>query len=405
VAIDVRPTKDLEEFQQAFLGIGQYFGVEPNAERAERFTKNLPLERMLAALDGGRIVGGAGSFPFELAVPGGSVSCAGVTVVGVYPTHRRRGILRSMMRAQLDDVRERGEPIAALWASEESIYGRYGYGTASLTGEIALAREHNEYAHAFVPRGQVRFLTSDEALEQLPPVWDRAFERTPGMFRRARPWWEHRIVADPAERREGGGPKRFALLEVDGQAQGYAIYRHHFSFDEGSSTSRLVVNEAVAATPEATAELWRFLLDIDWTATLSADLLPIDHPLFFLLDEPRRMKFRVSDGLWVRLVDVGQALSSRSYADDGELVLDVLDSFCPWNEGRWKLAGGTCERTDDDADLRCDVSALGSVYLGGFTFGELARGLRVEELRDGGLERANAVFRRQGAGPWCPEIF
>jgi predicted acetyltransferase len=166
-----------------------------------------------------------------------------------------------------------------------------------------------------------------------------------------------------------------------------------------------VVNEAIASTPEATAELWRFLLDIDWTATLSAHLLPIDHPLFFLLEQPRRMKYRVGDGLWIRLVDVEQALSSRSYADDGELVVDVLDAFCPWNEGRWKLAGGTCSRTDDEADLRCDVSALGSVHLGGFTFGELARGLRVEELREGAVERADALFRRQGAGPWCPEIF
>ena len=403
--LDIRRTKDIDEFIQAFLAIGQYFGAEPNAERAERFTQNLPLERMHATFDDERIVGGAGAFPFELRVPGSSVACAGVTVVGVYPTHRRRGILRAMMRAQIDDVHERGEPIAALWASEESIYGRFGYGMASYTGEISLAREHNEFARPVEPRGQLRFLSPDEALEQLPPIWDRAFEQTPGMFRRQRPWWEHRIVADPPDRRDGGGPKRFALLEVDGTPDAYAIYRHHFSFGEGSSTSRLAVNEAIAATPNATAEIWRFLLDIDWTATLSADLLPIDHPLFFLLAKPRRMKYRVSDGIWVRLVDVGKALSARSYAGDGEVVFDVSDAFCPWNEGRWKLSGGACERTEDEPDLRCDVSALGSVYLGGFTFAELERGLRVEELRAGAVDRADTIFRRTAGAPWCPEIF
>jgi predicted acetyltransferase len=165
------------------------------------------------------------------------------------------------------------------------------------------------------------------------------------------------------------------------------------------------LNEAIAATPEALAGIWRFVLEIDWTATLTAQLLPIDHPLFFLLAEPRRMRFRVGDGIWVRLVDVGEALSSRSYAGEDEVVVDVLDSFGPWNEGRWKLVGGVCERTDDDADLRCDVSALGSVYLGGFTFGELRRARRVEELRPGGVDRADALFRRTGPGPWCPEIF
>ena len=360
---------------------------------------------MHAAFEDGRIVGAAGAFPFELAVPGGTLPCAGVTLVGVYPTHRRRGILRALMRAQLDDVHERGEPIAALWASEESIYGRYGYGNASYTGEISLASDRNAYARPLVPRGQVRLLTPNEALEQLPPLWDCALEETPGMFRRAASWWELRVVADPPERREGGGPKRFALLEIDGRAEAYAIYRHHFSFHEGSSSSRLHVVEAVAASPEGLAEIWRFLLDVDWTATISADLLPIDHPLFHLLAESRRMKYRVSDGLWIRLVDVGRALSSRTYAGDGAVVFEVVDAFCPWNEGRWRLSDGACERTEDDADLRCDVSALGSAYLGGFDFAELRRGLRVEELRAGGIDRADAIFRRNAPAPWCPEIF
>jgi len=379
---DVRPTENLEDFQRAFLAIGQYFGAEPTPERAEKFSQSLPFERMHAAWENGAIVGGAGVFPFELSVPGAVVRCAGVTVVGVYPTHRRRGVLREMMRAQLDDIHERGEPIAALWASEETIYGRFGYGMASYTGEIVLAREHSEFAHPFEPRGRLRLLESSEALELLPPIWERALQQTPGMFRRERPWWENRIVNDPPERREGGGPKRFALLELDGEPQAYAIYRHNMKWEEGSSAAQLGVIEAIGATPRGTAEIWRFLLA-----------------------KPRRMKYRVSDGIWVRLVDVGAALSARSYAGDDEVVFEVADAFAPWNEGRWKLSSGSCERTEDDADLRCDVTALGSVYLGGFTFAELHRGLRVEELREGAIDRADSIFRRTGVAPWCPEIF
>jgi predicted acetyltransferase len=138
VAWSVRPTKDLEEFKAAVGAISHYFGGGPDDERAERFGKVLPLERMHAAFDGDAVVGGAGAFPFELTVPGGVVRCGGVTVVGVLPTHRRRGVLTAMMRAQLEDIRDRGEPIAALWASEEVIYGRFGYGMASLAGEVAL---------------------------------------------------------------------------------------------------------------------------------------------------------------------------------------------------------------------------------------------------------------------------
>jgi predicted acetyltransferase len=158
-------------------------------------------------------------------------------------------------------------------------------------------------------------------------------------------------------------------------------------------------------TPPATAGIWRYLLDVDWLEHVQASLLPVDHSLFFLLAEPRRMGFRVGDAVWLRLVDVGAALSGRSYAEDATLVFELRDSFCPWNDGRWKLQGGAAERTTALAELALDVADLASVYLGGFTWAQLAAGGLVEELADGALERADALFRRLGPAPWCPEIF
>lgn len=359
---------------------------------------------MQAAFDGDRIVAGAGAFSLEMTVPGGPVPCAGVTVVGVDPTHRRRGILTQLMRTQVDDARERGEPIAALWSSEAPIYGRYGFGVASLSGEIDLPRERTAFATPLERRGEVRFVSVEEALERFPPVYHRVCAETPGMNRRPRAWWEARVLVDTELSRRGGGPARRVVLERDGEPAACAIYRHHTSFEHGSSTSSLNVLEAVGAGAQATAEIWRYLLDIDWIASIKAGLLPLDHPLFLLLAEPRRMRFTVGDALWVRLVDVGAALSRRGYAGDGDVVFEVSDPFAPWNEGRWRLAGGTAERTDAEPHLRLGVTELGSVYLGGFTFGRLARAGRIEELLPGAVERADALFRTDRL-PWCPEIF
>jgi predicted acetyltransferase len=401
MSFEVTPCADLDEFTEAVFAIGQYFSLDPTEERMERFSKNLPIERMHAARENGRIVGGAGAFPFEMTVPGGTVPTAGVTVVGTYPTHRRRGVLRAMMRAQLDDVHERGEPMALLWASEETIYGRFGYGMASLAGEMTLRREHAAFAAPLERTRTLRFVEVDEALQLFPRVWNQVRRGIPGMLARSRNWWELRILFDMPG---GEGPKRLVVLEADGRPEGYAIYRHKPKWEQGSSESELEIVEAIALDGEPTAELWRFLLDIDWAATINAHLLPIDHPLFFLLATPRRMRFRVGDGLWARLVDVGEALSARRYASDGAVIFDVVDTFCPWNEGRWRLANGRAKRTTAEAHLRCDVSALGSAYLGAFTFSELARGGRVEELRRGAAARADAMFAADRA-PWCPEIF
>lgn len=402
----VRPTTDLGEFKRAVGAIGHYFGGWPaDDEAAQRFSGNLPFERLHAAFDGEKIVGGAGAFPFELTIPGGTVRCGGVTVVGVLPTHRRRGVLTEMMRAQLQDIRDRGEPIAALWASEEVIYRRFGYGLASLAGEIDIASAYGGLREPRDARAIARLVPLAEVKQVVGAVYDRVRGATPGMFARTDTWWESRTLSDPPERRQGGGEKNALVVELDGEPAGYALYRVHSKFEHGAAAGHVEVIEALGDGPTATRELWRVLLDMDWKASLRAHLLPIDHPLFLQLSYPRRMRMRVGDGLWVRLVDVGAALAARSYGDEGPVVLEVGDPFLPDNAGRWKLAGGTAERTDDEADLALDVGELGSAYLGGFGFGELVRAGVVRELKDGAAARADAVFRTTAPKPWCPEIF
>jgi predicted acetyltransferase len=405
VAWDVRPTKDLAEFKAAIGAISHYFGGGPDDERSERFARVLPLERMHAAFEGDAVVGGAGAFPFQLTVPGGVVPCGGVTVVGVLPTHRRRGVLTAMMRTQLEDIRDRGEPIAALWASEEVIYGRFGYGMASLAGEIALPSGYTGLRQPPDETARTRLISLDDAKAVLPAIYDRVRATTPGMFDRTEAWWELRNLSDPVERRQGGGEKNVLVLELDGEPAGYALYRVFSKFELGASVGHVEVIEALADGPVATRELWRVLLDMDWLATLKAFLLPIDHPLLQQLRYPRRLRMRIGDGLWVRLVDVGAALSARTYSGEGPVVFEVEDRFLPENTGRWKLANGAAEKTDEAADLALDVRELGAAYLGGFTFGELLRAGVVRELKEGGAARADAIFLASGPKPWCPEIF
>jgi predicted acetyltransferase len=401
--IEVRPCASTEELRDALNVISHYFGHENTDEDAERFAHWIELERMHTAWDGDRVVGGAGAFTYQLSVPGGSVPAGGVTVVGVLPTHRRRGVLRSLMKAQLADCRTRGEVAAYLWASEATIYGRFGYGLSSRIGEMTLARDRAAFAVPFTPRGVVRLLGLEEAAKLFPPLYEQVFAQRPGTFTRSKAWWETRKLADdPARRR--GGPLHRALLELDGEPAGYALYRVAQDWESGYSKGTVTIQEVVTPTPEATRELWRWLLDFDWTSQFVAGLLPLDHPLFLLLAEPRRMQFRTNDGVWVRLIDIPAALSARSYAGDGEIVLEVTDAFLPENAGRYRVTAGGTERTEDGADLSLDVTGLGSVYLGGFGFGDLVRASRAEELTEGAAARGDALFST-GIEPWCAEIF
>lgn len=402
---DVRPCASAEEFKYALAPIASYFGRStPDEDLAERLIRVLPAERVYAAWEGLRAVGGLGAFPFLLTVPGGRAPAAGVTVAGVLPTHRRRGVLTAMMRALIDAAHARGEPVAYLWATEDTIYGRFGFGLASFTAEIDLARERSAFHAPSAPTGRVQLVSLGAAEELVAPIYERVAVETPGMFARSSVWWQARRLADPQALRQSNGDLQCAVLEHEGRPAAYALYRINSAFQRGIQTGSVAVIEAIADSPAATFGIWRYLLDIDWMARVRGELLPLDHPLLLLMAEPRRLGFALRDGLWVRLVDVKTAMSARSYQARGSLVIDVIDQFCPWNAGCWRVGSEGVERTDDAPGLRCDISVLGSVYLGGFTWSQLVRALRVQELLSGAIAQADTIFH-VGKAPWCPEIF
>jgi predicted acetyltransferase len=404
MSVEIRTARP-DEFPGVVKPILHYFGsAEPSPEFVERFGWILPPERIHAAFEDGAVVGSGGVFPFETSVPGGFVRAAGVTLVGVLPTHRRRGVLRSLMHAQLDDVHERGEPMAYLWASEDALYGRWGYGVASFTGNVEIPRDRASFFRDFEPVGRVRIVDKENAEEPFAAVQRAAAAQHPGMFVRSPEWWRHRRLADPEWIREGGGEMVRALLEIDGRPAAYALYRLHFSANRGIPNGFTNVIEAVGASAEATRDIWRYLLDIDWMDRVRAGLLPLDHELFLLLREPRRLMFNHRDGLWVRLVDVEAALKARTYKPGEPVSVEIADELCPWNAGVWELGPDGAARASGEPELRMDVSALGSAYLGGFTFGELARAGRIEVLANGAVDRADTLFRADRY-PWCPEIF
>jgi len=196
-----------------------------------------------------------------------------------------------MMRALLDACHERGEPVAYLWATEDTIYGRFGFGLASFTAEIDLARERSAFHAPFVPSGHVQLVSPAIAEEFVAPIYERVAVETPGMFARSSTWWQARTLADPAWRRGTNGDLQCAVLENEGRPTAYALYRMNSAFERGLQTGSVAVIEAIAESPEATRAIWRYLLDIDWMARVKAWLLPLDHPLLLLLAEPRRLGF------------------------------------------------------------------------------------------------------------------
>ncbi|MFN8635574.1 MAG: GNAT family N-acetyltransferase [Chloroflexota bacterium] len=385
--------------------------IMPDDEQA-RWKRLLDFSHLLVATDehAGRevVVGTAGWLPFDMAVPGGELPVAAVTMVTVRPTHRRQGILRRLMSRQFDDFRAEGRAVATLWASEAPIYPRFGYGLAFLKGTTEIESRRAQFLGDPAPAGQTRLIDEAEALDKLPDLYDRACHAIPGSFRRTRTWWEERALLG-----RGHGPSsgwlRWLLLEIDGRPEGYALYR--ITPDWGTHSlpnHRLDVIEALGTSPVATREVWRYLFSVDLVGVVRTHRLNADHPLSLMLADPRRLRLNVSDGTWIRLVDVPAALAARTYPSDGAVTFELTDEQCPWNAGVWTLVAGTggaeLKRSTAAPELRLSARELAAMYLGTVRCTSLLRAGRVEEVSPGAASRADALFRSD-VPAWCLDDF
>jgi predicted acetyltransferase len=405
VELDPRPVRD-DELVEFLLAVQHGFGRTTHDEHDEYPAHLLTAERSIQVRDGDAVVATAGSYAFEVTVPGGArLPMAGVCMVTVHPTHRRRGILRRVMAAQLDDVARRGEPLAGLTASESSIYERFGYGTATFSARWELESGHARLQPPPSPGGHVRMVDGDAAAAAAHAVYSRVAPARVGELGRTEQWWPHLFA--PGRH----GPRFFTAVhdDADGTPAAFARYVIDAQWPDGVAASTLRVLEVQAVDADAEAAMWSFLFGVDLVGTITAGERPVDDPLRWRLPDPRRLRVRqVRDHLWVRVLDVGAALSARTYGADDALVLELNDGFRPHDSGCWLVDGGpdgaTCTRTDRAADLTLSAADLGALVLGGVPASTLAAAGRVRALTTHAVARADRMFLVHPS-PWCTTHF
>lgn len=365
------------------------------------------LTRTLGAFDGRRVVGTFRSFATQLTVPGGGeIAASGVTNVAVAATHRRRGLLSSMMAVDLRASADRGEPVAILIASEFRIYGRYGYGAA--TDHVTFTVDTRSAGLRRPAPGTVELVDAPAMRRVAPSIYEHHRRATPGAIGRTERWWDAAldILTVPG----GSRPATFLAVcrDVAGEPTGVLRYHVDGTWEGRRPTATLVVDELLAADPVAAARLWQYAFDVDWVITVKAENRSPDEILPWLLaDQRAALQSQRADFLWLRVLDAPAALAARRYLTPGRLVVEVSDP-AGFANGRFTLDGGpdgaSCRRTRAAADLTLGAEALGAAYLGGTTIRTLAEAGLVDECRAGALETADAMFR-SAVPPWCATWF
>lgn len=414
----IRPIRD-EEVELFVASLLNVFGVDPASDphAAPRTRALLDLGRTACAFDGDELVATAAAYTMTLTVPGGAqLPMAGLTMVTVRPTHRRQGILRRLLDAHFEECARRGDVLSGLWASEGSIYGRFGYGMAAESDDLHLAPGASLVGVSQSAGGPVELdalaqIDASLALELFPRVYDVVQRRRPGMFARDEVWWRHRRFADRPFEQRGRSPRRFVVSRRDGVPTGYVFYRQQLGFDEGRAGGSVDLDELVAIDGRAEATLWHYVSNLDLFPKVSYPNAPVDSAAPWLaVDRRSVVRRRRIDTLWLRLGDVGAALSARRYAGEGRLRLTVRGGPKTPAQG-WELVVqqgvGRCERVDASSPaafgLELGLDSLGSLYLGTVAPSLLARAGHLF-----GTPEAIALADRLFAWsepPWCSELF
>ncbi|MEV6710721.1 GNAT family N-acetyltransferase [Lentzea sp. NPDC051208] len=387
--------QDLDGFVRTVHTAFGRFPETPDENGGGLWWSAVEMDRGVVAETGGKLVGTAISYPFELTLPGAVVvPAAGISSVGVLPTHRRHGVLTAMMRYQLGALRDGGEFLSVLLATEGGIYGRFGYGPATFTRRVTVQRGQSAF-RTQVRAGAIEVLPRSEATEVLEEVYDRYRRTQPGALSRPHRWWALGAGMPPV----APAPRYVAVhRDAHGVPDGYATY----VLDGGT----LTIDETIAADDAVFAALARFALDHDLVTEVVFKHVPTDHPLRWMLaDFNAGPTSGEMDWLWVRLLDVPRALTARGWLTDGEIVLDVDDPFLG-ERHRYLLTvedgKAECVGTTRAPDLSLDVRDLGSIYLGGTAPSTLVRAGHV--LAHGCTVNADALFRAERP-PHCLHWF
>jgi predicted acetyltransferase len=411
--LEIRAPRE-EEFHEIVALANIAFGEEATEQDESAFRRAFPFDRALCAFDAGRLVSSLAVLSLELTLPGRTALRAGGATWGAtLPTHRRRGILRALFGAQLNDMRDRGDPLSVLLASEAPLYGRYGYGPASSIMSFKIDRAYARFATESggdAPEG-ITLVTGVEAAGRLAGIYESFRLHQPGAVSRSPGWWAS-YLWDPLFERQGGTAMYHAVhASRDGAADGYVTYRLKEQWAGYTPMGEVQVLEVIARDPAVYRALWEFVLGTDLCQTVSCWKGRVDEPLRWLLADSRRLAVdEVADDLYVRLLDIPRALAAREYAASGELVLEVSEPFPVACTGRFLLesggigAGAECRPTDRDPDLSLGVEALGAAYLGGVSFTTLAAAGRVSSADRKTLAAADAMFS-SGIAPYCSTMF
>ena len=402
--VEIRPLTAGEMGQLGELGgyvYGGSFGDGPDNVVA---TANLP-DWTLCALVDGKLVSSFTAIPFTMRANGNAVALAGVSTVGTQPEYRRQGLLRRIQTQAFADMRDRGQSVAALWASQAAIYQRYGYAMTTVQRSYHVDTTDIGFHDGVWGSGCVERLSVNDAFDVIKSIYIRFVENRTCYLHRSKALW----LQNAMEEIEGQGPIHAGVhYDEEGKADGYIIYTLRANkVDHATRGQEIIIRDMAWLSMDGYRSMWEWLKRHDLVGRVSYQTAAADDPAVELFAEPRLLHGVDHEGIWLRVVDATGALGDRAYSSEGEITIGLTDDpLTPWNNRSIRLEAspeGAHVTSSKSADLQTSAKALASLY-SGFRTARQLRAWGLIEGEDHVIDTADRLFASSHA-PHCPDHF
>ncbi len=402
---EIRPATESEMGEYGHLGAYVYGGSFGEGAESTNATANRP-EWTLCAFVDGQMASMFCTIPFTMRAGGNPVPMGGISSVGTLPEFRRQGLSRKLMTQALADMRENGQPVASLWASQAAIYQRYQFAATTVLRSYTIDSADVILNDGSDSKCTVRRVTVEAGFDTVKSLYIDFIQNRMCYLHRARPLWQNNMLEAVSE----DGPTEIAVsYDQEGQPVGYVIYSlRSGKVNHSARNQELKVREIIWLNLEAYKSLWQFLGAHDLVGRITWNSAPADDPIYELLAEPRLLQARDNEGIWFRIVDATAALAARGYEGSGRINIGINeDRLTPWNNGTFELdvtdGAGEVKKTSAAADIQLSLKSLASLYTGFRSARDLANWGLLEADAEA-VNLAESIFRTASA-PHCPDHF
>lgn len=291
------------------------------------------------------------TYPLEISFLGQKIKMGGVAYVATFPENRRGGFIRALMRASLNEMKDKGQLVSYLHPFDIPFYQKFGFDLVA--NEVSATLVLKNLMQRSSGQGSIVRTSANQSLfSEVKAVYETYANQHHGMLIRDDAWWTRLM-------RRGYTQEAALFCGPKGEARGYLLY----TFDK----TEMVIHELVALDSTAESELWAFVSSHDsMFETVRATHFGTPDEIASTLPNITGLSIETEFNWMARIVDVEAFLNAISFQTAEKVYVEIKNDVVDFNNGIFELGEKVrrVQSAPNDLLLQTDIGSFSQMMFG-----------------------------------------